>query len=143
VISLASIAVNFVTAMFTIHYTNLGHAGLALSTSAVSLFSFLILFEVLRRRIGGVYGRELWNGIGKVLTASIVMAAAVWFSSRSIAGWLGIGQFGRFIDVVISIPLGLAVFYGICRVLGVEELALAFRAVLNPVKRRLARTRRR
>ena len=81
------------------------------------------------------------QGIGKVLIASLAMTAAIWFSSRQVAGWLGIGQFGRFIDVVISIPLGLLVFYGVCSALGVEELAMAFRAFLNPVKRRLKRVR--
>ncbi|MEQ1947141.1 MAG: murein biosynthesis integral membrane protein MurJ [Bryobacteraceae bacterium] len=139
VISLASIAINFATAMLTIRYTNLGHAGLALSTSAVSLFSFFVLFDVLRRRIGGVYGRELVRGIWKVLVASLAMGAAIWFSSRAVAGWLGIGQFGRFIDVVISIPLGLVVFCIVCRALGVEELAMAFRAFLNPIRRRFSK----
>jgi len=139
IISLASIAINFGTALLTIHYTNLGHAGLALSTSAVSLFSFLVLFEVLRRRIGGVYGRELAIGIGKVLAASLVMTGAIWLSSRGVAGWLGVGQFARLVDVVISIPFGLVVFYGVCRALGVEELTLALQAFLRPLKKRLRR----
>lgn len=140
-ISLASIVINFCTALATIRYTNLGHAGLALSTSAVSLFSFLVLFEVLRRRIGGVYGRELWAGILKVLAASLVMTGAIWTSNRGVESWLGTGQFEHLINVGISMPLGLAVFYLVCSVLGVEELAMAIRATMEPLKRRIARIR--
>ena len=65
-VSLGSIVVNFATAATMIRFAGLGHAGLALSTSAVALFGFFLLFEILRRRIGGVHGRELaaWNRQG-------------------------------------------------------------------------------
>jgi len=36
--------------------------------------------------------------------------------------------------------LGVAAFYGACRVMGVTDLDLAFQAVLAPVKRRLPET---
>ena len=58
-VSLGSIVINFATAATMIRFAGLGHAGLALSTSVVALFGFFLLFEILRRRIGGVHGREL------------------------------------------------------------------------------------
>ena len=39
----------------------LGHEGLALSTSAVAIFSSVALFLVMRNRVGGIYGRNLWR----------------------------------------------------------------------------------
>ena len=105
-----------------------GHAGLALSTSVVALFAFIVLFEIMRRRIGGVHGRELAASGGKVLVASAGMALLIWFSSREMENWLGTSQLARLADLVISIPLGLGVFYGICRLLGVAELSVAMRA---------------
>jgi len=95
--------------------------------------------EILRRRIGGVYGRELATGIGKVLAASLAMAGVTAFSSHEMENWLGVSQWARLGDLALSIPLGLAVFYGMCRMLGVHEIDLAIRAFAAPVRRRLKR----
>jgi putative peptidoglycan lipid II flippase len=138
-VSLGSILVNFFTAEFMIRFAGLGHAGLALSTSAVALFGFFLLFDILRRRIGGVYGHELASGIVKVLLASLVMAGVIALSSHYIERWLGVSQLGRLGDLAVSIPLGFLVFYGICRALGVHEVDMAIRAFTGPVRRRLQR----
>ena len=138
-VSVGSIAVNFATAEAMIRWAGLGHAGLALSTSAVALFGFFLLFEILRRRIGGVYGRELATGIGRVLAASLVMAAVTALSSHEMELWLGVSQPARLADLAVSIPLGLGAFYAICRALGVHEIDLAIRAFTWPVRRRLTR----
>ncbi|MDP8989418.1 MAG: murein biosynthesis integral membrane protein MurJ [Acidobacteriota bacterium] len=138
-VSLGSIIVNFATAATMIRFAGLGHAGLALSTSVVALFGFFLLFEILRRRIGGVYGRELAGGIGKVLIASLVMAAVAALSSHEMERWLGVSQRARLADLAVSIPLGLLIFYGMCRALGVHEVDLAIRAFTHPVSRRFRR----
>jgi putative peptidoglycan lipid II flippase len=138
-VSLGSIVVNFATAATMIHYAGLGHAGLALSTSVVALFGFFLLFEILRRRIGGVYGRELAGGIAKVLIASLVMAGATALSSHGMERWLGVSQLARLADLAVSIPLGLLIFYGMCRALGVHEVDMAIRAFTRPVSRRFRR----
>jgi putative peptidoglycan lipid II flippase len=139
-VSLASIAINFAAAETMIRLAGLGHAGLAMSTSIVALFGFVVLFEVLRRRIGGVYGRELRAGIAKVLVASLAMAAVTALSSHGMERWLGVSQLARLADLAVSIPLGLAVFYGSCRALGVSELDMAIRAFSAPIRRRLRRS---
>jgi putative peptidoglycan lipid II flippase len=138
-VSLGSIVINFATAATMVRFAGLGHAGLALSTSAVALFGFFLLFEILRRRIGGVYGRELAGGIGRVLIASLVMAAAIALSSHGMERWLGVSQLARLADLAVSIPIGLLVFYGMCRALGVDEVDMAIRAYTRPVSRRFQR----
>ena len=139
VVSLISIAVNYVTASLLLSSTNLSHAGLALSTSTVAVFGAVALFIILRARIGRMYGRSLAASIGKIAVASTVMGGAVWTSSRAVQHWLGIGRLGRLVDLGISIPIGLAVFYLACRLLRVSELDLASRALAGPVLRRLRR----
>jgi putative peptidoglycan lipid II flippase len=138
-VSLGSIVVNFATAETMFRLAGLGHAGLALSTSVVALFGFFLLFEILRRRIGGVHGRELASGIGKVLIASLVMAGITALSSHGVESWLGASQMARLADLAISLPVGLAVFYGMCRALGVHEVDMAISAFTYPVQRRLRR----
>jgi putative peptidoglycan lipid II flippase len=139
IVSLCSIGINYAAVYTMIRVAKIGHAGLAMSTSMVALFGFAVLFAILRARIGGVYGRELARGIGKVLVASAVMGAAVWAASHGMERWLGVSQLARLADLAVSLPVGLAVFYGMCKVLGVEELEMAIRAFTSPVTRRLRR----
>jgi putative peptidoglycan lipid II flippase len=118
-----------------------GHAGLAMSTSVVALFGFLVLFAILRKRIHGVHGRELAAGIGKVLIASAAMGIACALSSHLMEKSLGVSQLARLADLAVSIPISLAVFYGMCRALGVTELDLAIRAFTSPIRRRFSSSR--
>ncbi len=136
-VSLASIAVNYAAADSMIRVAHLGHAGLALSTSAVALFGFLILFGILRGRIGGIYGRTLAAQLAKVAAAALAMAGVVALSSHFMAAHAGISQFGRLADLAVSIPLGLAVYYAACRALGVTDIDMAVRAFTAPIRRRL------
>ena len=138
-ISLISIAVNYVTASVLLRKTSLGHAGLALTTSAVAIFGAVALFAILRPRIGGIYGRDLGISILKIALASAVMGGAVWISSHGIQHWLGQGRLARLTDLALSIPFGLVVFYGSCRLLRVAELELATRSLAGPILRRLGR----
>jgi putative peptidoglycan lipid II flippase len=136
IVSVLSIAVNYFTASMLFRHTGLGHEGLALSTAAVATFGGVALFVILRKRIGGIYGRNLMESFWKIAVASAVMGAVVLLSSHWIEGWLGVGRLGRLTDLGVSIPLGLLVFYGGCRVFRVSELELATRALTNPLARR-------
>jgi putative peptidoglycan lipid II flippase len=138
-ISLASILVNFGAAFALTRYTSLGHAGLALSTSAVATFGCLAQFWIIRGRIGGVYGRNLAASVGRVLAASLAMGAGIWVSSHFMIGRLGVSQMARLADLCVSLPIGLAIFYGACRVMKVPDLDAAINAVARPVMRRLKR----
>ena len=135
-VSLASILINAGMAYALVNQAGLGHAGLALSTSCVAMFSFLVLFWVMKVRIGGVHGRRLRSTILKVSVASLLMASSVWVSSTFIAHLLGTRPLARLVDLSVSIPLGVAVLYLACRSLRVEELEMATRALAGPVLRR-------
>ncbi|MGD1093347.1 MAG: murein biosynthesis integral membrane protein MurJ [Bryobacteraceae bacterium] len=140
-VSLTSVVINYVTAVTMIRVARLGHAGLAMSTSAVALFSFFALFAILRKRIGGIYGNELARSVGKVMLAAAVMGGAVLSSSHGMENWLGVSQLARLADLAVSIPLGLAVFYFTCRVVGVSDLDMAIRAFTGPIRRRIPGTK--
>ncbi|MCU1273842.1 MAG: murein biosynthesis integral rane protein MurJ, partial [Bryobacterales bacterium] len=139
IVSLASILINAAAASSMVKLAGLGHAGLALSTSVVALFSSVALFEVLRRRIGGVQGRRLFASFVKITAASVAMGAACALSSRLIAHVFGLSRIARAVDLAVSIPLGLAVFYVGCKVVQLPELEAARRALITPLTRRLGR----
>jgi putative peptidoglycan lipid II flippase len=140
-VSLLSIGINLGAVISLLRYTRLGHAGLALSSSAVALVGFAILFEVLRRRIGGIDGRKLAESAAKVLAASAGMGIAVAVLRDSIEAAWGISRLVRLAELGIAIPAGLVVFYALCRLLRVSELELAWNAAAGPL-RRLASVRR-
>ena len=135
-VSLASILINYLVASTMVHLTGWGHAGLALSTSAVALFGFLALFLVLRKRAGGIYGRSLALQLLRIVIASAALAAVILVSSSMMEKHMGVSQLARLADLAVSIPLGLLVYYVGCRILGVSEIDMAIRAFAAPIRRR-------
>lgn len=133
--SLASVLINYAAAWSMVSRAHWGHAGLALATSVVALFGSVALFWILRERLGGIHGRALARSALKISAACAVMAGAVALSSRSIENWWGVSRAARLADLAVSIPLGVAVFYAVCRALRVAELEAAGRALRFPIAR--------
>jgi len=142
-VSLLSIGVNLAAVILLLRYTRLGHAGLALSTSAVALVGFAVLFWVLRNRLGGLCGRSLLETGLKVLLASAVMGVLI----TALRDWLealwGTSRLARLGELGLGIPAGLLVFYALCRLVRVTELELAVSAAAGPWRRFLAARRAR
>ena len=136
-VSLASILINVIAASSMVKFAGLGHAGLALSTSLVALFSSIALFDVLRRRIGGIQGRRLSASFVKIAGASAIMGAVCALSSRFIGHWLGVSRMARVIDLAVSVPLGLIVFFAMAKWFRLPEMESAGRALLAPLARRM------
>ena len=140
-VSLGSILINYTAASSMVKFAGLGHAGLALSTSLVALFSSTVLFEVLRRRIGGIEGRRLFASFSQIVVAAGVMGVACALSSRAVEHWLGLSRLARVADLAISIPMGLVVFYITCKMFGLPEMDSARRALIAPLTRRFGPAR--
>jgi putative peptidoglycan lipid II flippase len=121
-VSVASIAVNLAAALALLRFTALGHAGLALSASCVSLFGAAALFAVLRARVDGLHGHKLASSALRIALASVVMGAVCRASSYAIHLAIAAPRTVQFADVAISIPLGVAIFYVLARRLQIEEL---------------------
>lgn len=138
-ISLLSIAVNYIVAGFVTKQLGLGHSGLALSTSSVAIVGFLILYLTLRRRVGGLYGRNLMRTVLQVSVASAIMGAAVWVLTNQMQHVAGTLRMGHIVNTLVCIPAGIGIFYYTCKLLKVAELDLAFGSVTGPFTRRLRR----
>jgi putative peptidoglycan lipid II flippase len=125
-VSLTSVAVNAAVAFTAVHFLHLGHAGLALSVSIVSIFNALILLTLIRPRIGGIRGREVLLSFAKIMAAAAIMgivcALVVHFSPS------------RAINVLAGIPLGAVVFYAVAAALHIPELADARDTVLRKLR---------
>jgi putative peptidoglycan lipid II flippase len=136
-VSLASVAVNYVTAYFLIHQLHFGVAGLALSTSIVALVNFAVLLLLLRLKIGGVDGWFLALNFAKITLASAIMGGLCWLVSNGVHHWFGLRFKAQLLDLAVSIPIGGAAFYAACYWLKVPELEDAEQAIARPLLRRL------
>jgi len=130
-VSLGSVVVNYALARTMVDVLHLGHAGLAISTSGIALFSSVTLFLLMRRRMNGLYGRILWSSLSKAMLATAAMGVVVALLMRMLAGQAFLLQ------LAVAIPAGAVVFYLAARALRVEELTMATEAMAGPLQRRL------
>jgi putative peptidoglycan lipid II flippase len=118
-VSAASVAVNFVCNWLAVRVLDLGHGGLALSTSIVALCNSALLFVLLRRRIGG-RPLDLASDLWRIAAATAVMGVGcrLWLT------WLQgpVGFTHDLVRVATTIPLGIGCFYGASRALGVRDV---------------------
>jgi len=109
------------------------HGGLALSNSLATAVEMAALLYLVRRRLGGVEGRELLGSVMRTALAAAVMAAAIAALARLLAGhsaWL-IGGLG--------VVTGLAVYGGVSLLVGASE-PRALWALIRP-RRQTAKPR--
>ncbi|HZN62613.1 MAG TPA: murein biosynthesis integral membrane protein MurJ [Planctomycetota bacterium] len=100
-------------------------AGLALATSITGLVTFVVLNRLLRRRLPGLDLRPIRADFVRSLAATAVMGAAAWAAMR----WVGplLPPFGpttlgtRALPLALAIAVGMAVYFGITRLMGMPD----------------------
>ena len=140
-ISLASIATNYFIVSNMTGAQSFGHAGLALSTAAVAISGAIALFLILRKRVGGIYGRALFSSVMKITFASAVMSFGVWGAAWLAGQWQPVGHARYLATLGLAIPTGLGLYYYACRTLKIDEMDLAMTAIAKPWERLRARIR--
>jgi putative peptidoglycan lipid II flippase len=112
----------------------LGHGGLALANSVASTVEMIILIEVLRRRLGGIEGRQLGPALLKTGAATALMALALAVTLRVLPPLPGA------IVAIVGMIVGGAVFVGTAFGLRVPEMELVRRMLVRfaPALRRRA-----
>ena len=123
IVSLISIGVNFgLNWLFTFHL-GLGHRGLALSTSAVAITNFLLLYAMMRRHTGRLETGAMLATLGKLALAGAVLGAVCFVAQRFVfPDATRMPEWKRIIDVAVTIVLGGAAFFGTAYLLGIAEL---------------------
>lgn len=126
IIAVVSIAVNAVASygfreLLTVY--NLGHVGVALATSSVALVNFFALFLIMRKRIEGINGKEIFASFLKIALASALMSAVCWISYYFLHKQFGgSGFIFKIIEAFVPIAVGGIVFFLMAKVLKVSEV---------------------
>lgn len=107
----------------------MAHNGLALATSIVAVFQFAAAYIFLKKKINISMGRYLIKNIFKICTASIGMAAVLYF----IKFFLPLKSLMIF--VILSISAGGAVYFILVIILRVDEVGVLIKRFKHKEKK--------
>ena len=137
-VSLCSIAVNFCLNYYFTFHLNLGHRGLALSTSLVAFTNFLMLYTMMRRYTGRLETGAMIKTLAKLLVAGALLAAICLLAQHFILlPDVAISAWRKLFGITLTIVVGGGAFFGAAYLLHVAEL----RDVVLLVRGRLSRLR--
>ncbi|MEG1867482.1 MAG: murein biosynthesis integral membrane protein MurJ [Clostridiales bacterium] len=115
----------------------LAQGGLALAYSISGVVNLFLLMWVLRKKIGGIDGRNIAKSFVLVLCASAVMGVVAYFTAWGLEATLGIANKGtQFAQLMISGFVGVGVFLVIAKCLKIPETDAAIAMVKRRFKRK-------
>jgi len=101
----------------------LAHAGIALATAIAAWMNAGFLGLILVRRGFLVFDARLLNRLPRLVLASVVMGAALWWAADFGAGWLNGREPVRILALVVLVAGGGALFAGTAAVTGAVRLS--------------------
>ena len=108
------------------------HGGLALANSLATFLEMAVLLVLMRRRLAGMMGAQIWVAAGKGLLASLGMGVGVWL-------WLRFSSVNSSVLLTAGgVAVGGAVYLALLALLRVEEL----QRVMEFVSRKLSTRRK-
>jgi putative peptidoglycan lipid II flippase len=137
-VSLCSIAINAGLSYLLAFRFNLGHGGLALSTSLVAFSNFMMLYTMMRRYTGRLETGVLIKTLLKLAVAGALLAAICFLAQKFM--FVSDGRpssWQKLFRLTLTIVVGGATFFGAAYLLHVPEL----RDVVLLVRGRLTRLR--
>jgi putative peptidoglycan lipid II flippase len=133
-INLGAVAVN-TGANFAL-FPILGVQGLALGHALAYTVAAVVAGLMIRSRLGGLEGRFLARGLGKIVAAAALTGAGAWAAARLMSEVFGTDTFvDQLIQVGTGVLAGIIIFLGAAMLFRMEELTLVRRTLF-------ARTRR-
>jgi putative peptidoglycan lipid II flippase len=129
-----AIAVGINVVLNLIFVKSMGHAGLAFATSISATFTTLLLFINLRKKMGTIGLRRYMKCFIKTLTASIIMGLFVYGVFYGLDKILPDIFIFELIDLIISVFIGIVVYFLVCCILKVEEVGIIVNRLGNRKK---------
>ncbi|HJX98836.1 MAG TPA: murein biosynthesis integral membrane protein MurJ [Chthoniobacterales bacterium] len=135
-VSIFSIITNFILNWFFMFRMNLGHRGLALSTSLVALTNFLLLYIMMRKYAGSLETGALLGLLAKLAIPLALLAGVCWIALETMFyPGAHLPEWQRIFGVLLVIGVAVAVFFGSAFLFRVDEV----RDVVDLVRRKFGR----
>ncbi len=137
--ALANIAVAVVNLVFDLFFAfglNLGVPGLALGFSVSYVAGSVILFVLLRRRLGRADGRRIASTLSRTCAAAALTALAAWATAEGIAAVLDVGRpLVNLVQVLAAVAAGVLAFVLGALIFQIEEADEVWRALVARFRR--------
>ncbi len=134
VINLFAVALNI--GANAVLFPIMGVEGLALGHALAYTFAAVTAAVVLRKRLEGLEGRWLAEGLTKVVAGAALTAAGAWGAAELVGSALGTSTLGeQLIQVGAGVITGLIIFIGAAVLFRMEEFQLVKRALLDRFRR--------
>lgn len=124
-----AVGLNIVLNLIFIRF--MAHAGLALATSISATFTTLLLFIDLRKKIGPMGLKRYLICFLKTLFASIIMGILVYFLYYGLTAKFVSSGIGELLVLLLSVGVGVLVYFILCSILRVKEIRVLIRGLLN------------
>jgi putative peptidoglycan lipid II flippase len=132
IINLGAMVVNVGMNLLLVLVFGLGVRGLALGHAASYVFSSIVAFVVLRRRLGGLDVRDMTSSVGRTLTAAIATGLSAWLVARLVEAWLGTQTLASQLVLVLApVGVGLIVFMLGALIFRIEEVDTVWRQLFR------------
>lgn len=115
----------------------LGHGGLALAYSLAGFVNMLALLYILRKKIGTIDGKKIFQSFVVTLGISLVMGLAVFQTAQLLVTVVDIGtKLGQLFQVGLSVVVGVLIFGFLVILLRMEEGELAKNIILRRFRKK-------
>lgn len=122
-ISLFTISLNIVLAIWLSLGTSLGVVGLALAAVIVSAVEVGILFVIMSRRINGLFDKPFIHALGRMTSAAGFMAIVTYI----LVAFMPLGAedvfFSAFAKFALIVGISAVIYIIVCRIFKLEEVA--------------------
>jgi len=134
--NIAAAVVNLLADVVLAFGFGLGVPGLALGFSLSYLAGSVILFLLLRRRLGGADGRRIASSLGRTAAAAALTALAAWATAESIAAVIDVGRpILNLVQVAAAVVAGVLAFVLGALIFQIEEADEVWRALAARFRR--------
>ncbi len=132
IISVSAIIINILLSMILMG--PYGFIGLAAANTVASVYNFVLLFIMLRRKLGPLEEKDIFLSFLKIGFAALLMGLACWGIS-SLFGepqklWL------RLVQVLVCILAGIGVFASLAHLLGIAEIKTYIEAIMRGAQKK-------
>jgi putative peptidoglycan lipid II flippase len=136
VVSFIAVALNLLFNWVFTFRLGWGHEGLAFSTGLVATCNFLVLYMLMRRKLGGLESGRMLSMLLKLAVAALPLIAVCAAASHwLLADWATQAFLPKLGALLATVLIGLMVFAGGCALLRVAEIE----ELVGALRRRLQR----
>jgi putative peptidoglycan lipid II flippase len=140
-LTVMSIAANVALPLFLLNVVHMNFAAMALTTAIAMTLECACLFELLRRRLGGVEGWHLADRFLRIFAAAMVMALPLMIGDWEFARHFPPTRLAYICELLVLAPAALFLFVMAAKLFEIRELAQAADIFGSGLKRRILAAR--